>query len=587
MSGRRAARSHNSSAAAVSSRRSTSADSANGGDLSDYAADRTALTAQSSTSISTPQSASGAAAAASSAAGLNSAASGGSGAAPTAVVSSGSRSSGSSVFADAEGPTVGGPGFGLWRAIASELGKLQDVQRGRESLMKNEIEENRLSGVLAVFEVDGVRVVEDYFLQAEQDRKNSLARNKKQQGAAAASGPGAIVKRLNKKRGQNVVPDDEYPSTSPDSEEDIGKLAQSDAESLTRAYKDAKTQLSQEKKTLEELLESLKRLVPDSVVAVALSAARAAARRSSSSASSNIDRSSIFGGNISAAGAAASAINSGDDDDGYANVPAVSSTRKRRLESDEGKPFTLKRSRASMSSASISGLAAGGALGSSPSASANAASGSFSAPSSSAAAAAASSIGPGFDRAGSSSSTAAAHAAAPGTAAASVGASSRISPTPTSSTAAYSIDHYLKALFNGFPEKPLSIGSQVALRLRKSRAAEEEWIQCEVTKIYNDGVKYEVRDPEPDENGNPGQSYKVNPRDLLPIPDSQSQILQLPLYPARTQVLARYPETTTFYRAEVVGTTKRDGKYRLKFEGEEEENKEQEVERRLVLPIRK
>jgi len=48
-------------------------------------------------------------------------------------------------------------------------------------------------------------------------------------------------------------------------------------------------------------------------------------------------------------------------------------------------------------------------------------------------------------------------------------------------------------------------------------------------------------------------------------------------------VLARYPETTTFYPAEVIGT-KRDGRCRLRFEGEEEEGKETEVDRRLVLP---
>ena len=49
-------------------------------------------------------------------------------------------------------------------------------------------------------------------------------------------------------------------------------------------------------------------------------------------------------------------------------------------------------------------------------------------------------------------------------------------------------------------------------------------------------------------------------------------------------MLARYPETTTFYPAVVVGH-RRDGTVRLKFDGEEEVNKETEVERRLVLPL--
>jgi SAGA-associated factor 29 len=53
-----------------------------------------------------------------------------------------------------------------------------------------------------------------------------------------------------------------------------------------------------------------------------------------------------------------------------------------------------------------------------------------------------------------------------------------------------------------------------------------------------------------------------------------------------------YPATTTFYKAEVVprkmmadgaGEATMPGYVRLKFEGEEEFDKEQEVERRYVL----
>ncbi|KAK9369112.1 SGF29 tudor-like domain-containing protein [Lipomyces kononenkoae] len=130
-----------------------------------------------------------------------------------------------------------------------------------------------------------------------------------------------------------------------------------------------------------------------------------------------------------------------------------------------------------------------------------------------------------------------------------------------------------------------SIGAQVAFRLKKQKGAEVEWIQCEITKIMGEGnkIRFEVQDPEPDENNNPGQSYKAGPRDILLIPESSTD---LPVYPIGTRVLARYPETTTFYRAEVMGT-KRDGTCRLKFEGEEEVGKETEVERRLVLEMPK
>lgn len=130
-------------------------------------------------------------------------------------------------------------------------------------------------------------------------------------------------------------------------------------------------------------------------------------------------------------------------------------------------------------------------------------------------------------------------------------------------------------------DEPVIVGSEVAFKL-KSRHL-EEWIQCEITKIIGDGMKYEIRDPEPDENNNPGQTFKANYKEILLIP-SKAEVPNLIQYAHGTKVLARYPETTTFYPAVVVGT-KKDGKVRLKFDGEEEVNKETEVERRLVLPF--
>lgn len=131
------------------------------------------------------------------------------------------------------------------------------------------------------------------------------------------------------------------------------------------------------------------------------------------------------------------------------------------------------------------------------------------------------------------------------------------------------------------PLEPVMVGSEVAYKLRNRHF--EEWIQCEVTKILGDGTKFEVRDPEPDENNNPGQTFKANYKELLLIP-TKAEVAGLLSYPYGTKVLARYPETTTFYPAVVVGS-KKDGTVRLKFDGEEEVNKETEVERRLVLPF--
>jgi len=125
--------------------------------------------------------------------------------------------------------------------------------------------------------------------------------------------------------------------------------------------------------------------------------------------------------------------------------------------------------------------------------------------------------------------------------------------------------------------------SEVAYRLPKQKNAEGMWIQCIIVGVVGDGNKrrYEVQDPEPDEAGGHGTTYRASASALIPIPKDSAG---LPQYPVGKQVLARYPETTTFYRAEVMGT-KRDGTCRLKFEGEEEVGKETEVERRLVLDV--
>lgn len=132
------------------------------------------------------------------------------------------------------------------------------------------------------------------------------------------------------------------------------------------------------------------------------------------------------------------------------------------------------------------------------------------------------------------------------------------------------------------PNRPtINVGTQVAFRLRKTKFSEEEWIQCEVTKVLSD-VRFEVQDPEPDENNNPGQSYKASIRDIIAIPIHED-LANIPTFSAGNIVLARYPETTTFYRAEVIDGNRRDGKCRLKFEGEEEEGKETDVDRHYVL----
>ena len=90
-------------------------------------------------------------------------------------------------------------------------------------------------------------------------------------------------------------------------------------------------------------------------------------------------------------------------------------------------------------------------------------------------------------------------------------------------------------------------------------------------------VIYDVQDPVPDNSGKQN-IHKATARDLIPIPQSGTS---LPVFPTGATVFARYPETDTFYKAKVRSFQK--GKYTLKFDDEEDNNREMEVEKRFVL----
>lgn len=141
---------------------------------------------------------------------------------------------------------------------------------------------------------------------------------------------------------------------------------------------------------------------------------------------------------------------------------------------------------------------------------------------------------------------------------------------------------YWTSAFN--PTGSIPLHSEVAYKPKKNNL-EEEWFQCIVLKVSNDGIKYEVQDPEPDELGNAGKIFKCTWKEIIPIPPVKAKATLKP-YPMGTKVLARYPETTTFYPAVVSRDHKKDNKIcKLRFDGEEEVNKETEVDRRLVLPF--
>ncbi|CAF9903282.1 MAG: SAGA HAT/Core module component [Heterodermia speciosa] len=123
------------------------------------------------------------------------------------------------------------------------------------------------------------------------------------------------------------------------------------------------------------------------------------------------------------------------------------------------------------------------------------------------------------------------------------------------------------------------VGAEVAYKQAKMKEDGSQWILCNIKSITDVGNKkrYEVQDPEPDsESGAPGQIYKTSAAALLAIPSPETP---LPDYHIGKHVLACYPETTTFYRAEVTGMRK--DVCRLRFE--DDQNQEMEVGRRYVL----
>lgn len=142
--------------------------------------------------------------------------------------------------------------------------------------------------------------------------------------------------------------------------------------------------------------------------------------------------------------------------------------------------------------------------------------------------------------------------------------------------------------------------TEVLYRNNKSRASEGEGILCRVTSVIGEGKqrRYEIIDSDPDPP-TPAQPYRASVNHLVAIPPLSSNMV-LPDLKIGKQVLALYPGTTTFYKAEVVapwtgrkeGSVKKeeDGKdeadnlVRLRFEGEDEADREMSVERRYVLP---
>ncbi|CAO2651954.1 Nn.00g002370.m01.CDS01 [Neocucurbitaria sp. VM-36] len=131
---------------------------------------------------------------------------------------------------------------------------------------------------------------------------------------------------------------------------------------------------------------------------------------------------------------------------------------------------------------------------------------------------------------------------------------------------------------------------------------EGEGILCRVTSVIGEGKqrRYEIIDADPDPP-TPSMPYRASVNHLIPIPPLASN-MTLPDLPKGRNVLALYPGTTTFYKAEVVAgwkvsdwkVKKEDGGkegeqvenlVRLRFEGEDEADREMSVERSEWIEI--
>lgn len=129
-------------------------------------------------------------------------------------------------------------------------------------------------------------------------------------------------------------------------------------------------------------------------------------------------------------------------------------------------------------------------------------------------------------------------------------------------------------------------GDAVAFKPKASAGdGQPDWIMGEVAQVLGDAKnrRYKVLDIEPDDQSKQ-KEYRLQPIQMIPI-TPEDKAASLPDWEPGQMVLALYPQTTTFYQAEVHSTDD-DGKVNLKFEGENDSTTLQQVERRFVIEFR-
>jgi SAGA-associated factor 29 len=112
-----------------------------------------------------------------------------------------------------------------------------------------------------------------------------------------------------------------------------------------------------------------------------------------------------------------------------------------------------------------------------------------------------------------------------------------------------------------------------------------EWMLGKVQQVLGEGKsrRYKVQDADPDLPADQRVEYRTSASSMIPIPATGADLP--PLDRGKT-VLALYPDSTTFYKAEVMGGEAAVGKVSLRFEGEENNVTLQLVDRRFVVEYR-
>jgi len=129
-------------------------------------------------------------------------------------------------------------------------------------------------------------------------------------------------------------------------------------------------------------------------------------------------------------------------------------------------------------------------------------------------------------------------------------------------------------------------GQDVVFKPKSTPANESpEWMMGRVQQVTGEGKarRYKVQDADPDIPPDQRVEYRTNASSMIPIPNAG---VELPDLEKGKTVLALYPDSTTFYKAEVIGKDNPTGRVSLRFEGEENSVTLQLVERRYVVEYR-